>query len=193
MPIILPGIADPSEWILPGEQMRAPTQDREPAKDQVLLGFAGPTGFGSTVPDEDAFAPMNSFVEGSRLSTRRLKTGILHMRVNAGIATPCGAWVFLDWSPLLSPNLWATERWQIAGATKDSTGSALAGCRVIVNKTSRLSIDGIEAATAETVSDGSGNYAVEVPLNMTYQLTAYKVGSPDVAGVSRNDVTPTQI
>ena len=43
---------------------------------------------------------------------------------------------------------------------------------------------------AETISDGSGNYSVEVPMNTAYQATGYKAGAPDVAGITRNDIVP---
>jgi hypothetical protein len=169
-------------------------QDRVDPKDVVLLpGLSAPTGFSNLVTDEDAFAPMNSFIDISLLSMRRIKTGQLQMRVNAGIATPCGAWVWLDYTPLLNSLSWASERWGISGVTKDSTGAALGACRVIARESGRMELDGAESEVGETVSDGSGNYSIEVPLNTAYQLTGYKAGAPDVAGITRADVTPSQI
>ena len=44
---------------------------------------------------------------------------------------------------------------------------------------------------AEAISDGSGNFAIAVPMNLAYQLTGYLTGSPDRAGVTRQDVVPT--
>jgi hypothetical protein len=77
----------------------------------------------------------------------------------------------------------------LIGVTKDGTGAALGGCRVVVFETGRIAKDGAPII-AETISDGSGNYSVEVPGNKAYQAIAYKPGSPDVAGVTRNDLVP---
>jgi hypothetical protein len=141
------------------------------------------------VDDEDSYAPMNSFIEGNLLSIRRRRDGQLAFRVNAGIATPCGAWIWLDYTPLINPFEQATDRFVIAGITKDGTGSALGGCRVVALETGRLAVSGCPIV-AETISDGGGNYSIEVPLNTAYELIAYKPGSPDVAGITRSDVVP---
>lgn len=68
----------------------------------------------------------------------------------------------------------------ISGQTLDSNGSALANCYVELE----LSSSGAQVAT--TISDGSGNYSFLVGNGATYQATAYKVGSPDVAGITVN-------
>lgn len=68
----------------------------------------------------------------------------------------------------------------ISGRTLDSTGSALANCFVELELVS----DGTRMAT--TISDGSGNYSFQVGNPVCYQCTAYKVGSPDVAGITVN-------
>jgi hypothetical protein len=141
------------------------------------------------VRDEDGYAPMNSMADGDRLSMRRSKNGELQMRANAGIASPCGAWIWLDYTPLVNPLLWAAQRWVLTGITKDSTGAALGNCRVVVLETGRLAVNAAPIV-AETISDGSGNYSVDVPMNTMYEAIAYKPGSPDVAGITRNDLTP---
>lgn len=90
----------------------------------------------------------------------------------------------------------STARFAISGITKDSTGAALASCRVMAMETGRMAMDGPNdqmSNVGEVLSDGSGNYTLPVPTNTGYQLTAYKPGSPDVAGITRNDVAPSQV
>lgn len=83
----------------------------------------------------------------------------------------------------------STQRFAITGQTLNATGTALGGCRVIMLDTTRMVPGGdINPIVAETVSDGSGNYSITAPRPMTYQLIAYLPGSPDVAGITRNDV-----
>lgn len=180
MPIILQIPQDPTDMVLQGEQMRISAID-EPVNAL--------TGFSSVVQDEDAFAPMNSFIEGNRLSIRRLKNGTLMMRQNAGIVTPCGAWIWLDYSPLINPAMWHSGGWALTGVTRNSAGAALGGCRVMALDVGQIAITGAPIV-AESISDGSGNYSVPVPLNTAYQVIAYKSGSPDVGGVSLNTITP---
>jgi hypothetical protein len=85
----------------------------------------------------------------------------------------------------------STQRWTLSGQTLNSTGAPTGGCRVLLFDTSKM-IAGAEAnpILMETISDGSGNYSFIVPRQMGYQLTAYLPGSPDIAGVTRNDVQP---
>ena len=74
----------------------------------------------------------------------------------------------------------------ISGQTLDAAGSPLADCRVELND-SRNDVE-----YAETVSDGSGNYSFTLPWNSwNWQIIAYKVGSPDVAGVTVDTLTAT--
>jgi hypothetical protein len=88
----------------------------------------------------------------------------------------------------------STQRFSITGQTLDSIGAALGGCRVIMLDTTRLVPGGvINPVVDETVSDGGGNYSIVAPRAMTYQLIAYLPGSPDVAGITRNDVITTVI
>lgn len=80
----------------------------------------------------------------------------------------------------------------LIGVTKDSTGAAIGSCRVVAFEAARISSDLVEATIGETISDGSGNYSIPAR-RIAYQLTAYKPGSPDVAGITRNDVVPSLI
>lgn len=88
----------------------------------------------------------------------------------------------------------STQRFSITGQTLDATGLALGGCRVIMLDTTRLVPGGdINPVVAETISDVGGNYSIVAPRPMTYQLIAYLPGSPDVAGITRNDVVTAVI
>lgn len=190
MPILQYVPRDPTDLVLQGEQLRMSVEDRPVSViGSVLGGGLAPDGLTAIVADEDAFAPMNSMIDGNRLTMRRSKNGELQMRDGAGIVSPCGAWIWLDYTPLLNPLLWAAQRWLLSGVTKDATGAPLGNCRVVVLETGRLAVCGAPVV-AETISDGSGNYAVDVPMNTAYEAIAYKPGSPDVAGITRADVTP---
>lgn len=191
MPILTAQLQDPPDPVLQGEQLHQSVFDEVPVNDTVLLAGAlmPSSGLFNLVRDEDAFSPMNSFIDGNRLSMRRLKSGQLQMRSNAGIVSPCGAWIFLDYTPLLNRFEQASVQFRLNGITKDSTGAALGNCRVVVFETGRIALNG-SPVVGETISDGSGNYTQDVPMNTAYQAIAYKPGSPDVAGITRNDLVP---
>ncbi len=81
-------------------------------------------------------------------------------------------------------------RYVIFGVTKDAAGAPLGNCIVrIFERESGL-------LRAEVVSDGSGNYLVDVSgpdavdgesgQPLTFQGVAYKAGAPDVSGVTVN-------
>lgn len=188
MPVILNVPQDPTDLVIAGEQLRQSVMDFPVALGAPM--FEPPISrFFSLVGDEDGYPPMNTFLEGNRVSIRRAKSGEMQVRDQAGIATPCGAWISNDWSPLVNPFEQATDRWLISGVTKDDAGSPLGNCRVVALETGRIQKDG-SAIVGETISDGSGNYTIEVPMNTAYEVIAYKPGSPDVAGITRNDIVP---
>jgi hypothetical protein len=193
VPVLLNSLRDPTDFIVAGEQMRASAIDDPTVLPNIIPNAGSTIAFSSQVVDEDAYGIMNTFVDGNRLSIRRLKNGELNVRANAGIATPCGAWIDLDYTPLILTMLQASNRFAIAGVTYDSAGAALANCRVVALETGRMAMDLQEAEVGETISDGSGNYSIPVGLNTAYQLTGYKPGAPDVAGITRNDVVPTAV
>lgn len=193
MPVLLSVPQDPTDLVMAGEQMRMSAMDDPVAFGIPLAGAPIEAGFSSLVPDEDRYPPMNSMIEANRLSMRRLKSGRLQMRVNAGIATPMGAWIWNDYPPLILRFDQASVLFAISGVTKDSAGSPLGGCRVIAFETGRMEVGEGESMAGETISDGSGNYSIPVALNTHHQLTAYLPGSPDVAGITRNDVTPSAV
>ena len=76
----------------------------------------------------------------------------------------------------------------LTGTTVDSTGTPVAGCRVIAYQSGLRYVQGAPII-AETISDGAGAFSMLLR-NIDYQLTAYIVGSPDRAGITRQDVTP---
>ena len=68
----------------------------------------------------------------------------------------------------------------ITGVTRDSSGVALGDCVVQLFRTSD------DAIVTETVSDGSGNYAIFAQGTGPFYVVAYKAGAPDVAGTTVN-------
>jgi hypothetical protein len=194
MPIILSVPQDPTDLVISGEQMRMSVMDDPVSVPGGLLSGAPiSAGLSSLVRDEDVYPPMNSMVETSLLAMRRLKNGWLQMRNNAGISTPTGAWIWNDYAPLILRFDQASVLWAISGVTKDSAGAPLGNCRIVAFETGRIEIGEGESEAGETLSDGSGNYVIPVALNTAHQLTAYKAGSPDVAGITRNDITPLAV
>ena len=200
MPIIIYVPQDPTDLIMAGEEMRASVLDMNVSMQTAVQSVSITAWSTSIVTDEDHFAPMNDSIDGNRMAIRRAKSGELQMRSGAGIATPTGGWIYNNYAPLIGPCMFATNLFAISGVTKDSTGAALGNCRVIALETARLAVDGglgvvgpDSPVVSETYSDGSGNYTLPVALNTAHQLTAYLPGSPNVAGITRDDVTPTHV
>jgi hypothetical protein len=89
----------------------------------------------------------------------------------------------------------STMRWFLAGVTRDSASAALSNCTVVAMRSDQIQFNEDPAGNPVvyvTVSDGSGNFEVQVSSKVPHQLTGYKVGAPDVAGITRNDVMPTE-
>jgi hypothetical protein len=80
-------------------------------------------------------------------------------------------------NPVLSYQLFT-----INGATVTGGAAVVAGATVYLWYLNTL--------YTTLTSDGSGLFSIPVR-NAGFQLTAYKVGSPDIAGLTRNDVVPT--
>lgn len=77
------------------------------------------------------------------------------------------------------------QQWLISGITKNSAGTPLPGCTVVVYTT----VD--DMPRGSTVSDASGNYSISVDGNaQTRYCVAYLAGSPDVAGTTVDTLTP---
>ena len=194
MPVIRVVPQDPTDYVLQGGQLLLQPDayrwesnwsplindppDRLPLTPTTLI--AGSQNFGMV---DVAAMPV-----GPRASDQAVEKGI---RSNACISTPCGAII-----PVLLGHQWfwndigqTTVRFAVTGVTKDSAGAALGNCRVVGLETGRIETSGAPVV-GETISDGSGNYTLPVPMNTAYQCMAYKPGSPDVAGITRADVTP---
>ncbi len=203
MPVIRYVPPDPTDLVLQGEQMRIPPAfpgwhaapapfgpllpgcDAEPdlgmaepdlvAGEQLLLTMVAGDGMGYPVPTVQV--PRGQ-ADGSLL------------RANALIATPCGALINTPLGlHLMNAFVQSAQRWALTGVTRDSTGAALGNCAVVVMETGRIAVDGAPV-DAMTVSDESGNYAVDLPNNNAHSAFAYLVGSPDRAGVTLNTITP---
>ena len=111
----------------------------------------------------------------------------------AQMLTSCQIWC-TDGSMLNDPIWWAWPRYDgtgahscymISGVTKDAGGNPLPGVTV-------------EAYTAaddvmrgSCVSGPDGGYNCPTLINAPHYLRAYLVGNPDVAGTTRNDLTPS--
>jgi hypothetical protein len=190
MPVLRYVPQDPTDTVLQGEQVRIPGSDaRENVPGNVVF-VDGPARLSTVIADEDAFFPVNSFIEGNRLSIRRQKDGGLQVRANAGIATPCGAWISMDYSTFPRWYLQATELFAIVGTTRDSAGAALGNCDVIAFEPGKMVFQGAPFV-GQTTSDGSGNYTIPTAGNGAHQVIAYKSGP--VAGISLNMLTPTKV
>jgi hypothetical protein len=70
----------------------------------------------------------------------------------------------------------------IVGVTKDSSGAALGNCLV------RLFNAATNVMEQSATSDASGNYTFTVDKTQQWYAVSYKVGAPDVAGTTRNDL-----
>lgn len=214
MPIIRDTLNDPTDLVIQGEQLRS-------ASFLTSVGSWGMSPMVSdaanTLPfllveseDEEATGMIaNGIVPNARL--RSIENGAC-MSANCGIVTPCGAMVFMSYS-MVSTFVEASVLWALTGVTRDYTTQApIAGCEVDAHEVGRLAVaagssrtfystgnpnpnqfEGNQSLVGQAISDGSGNYTIPVGTNTAYQLVAYKVGSPDIAGITRQDVTPTAV
>jgi hypothetical protein len=78
----------------------------------------------------------------------------------------------------------ATPSTVVSGYTRTATGTALPGCTVKLFRTS----DDVKVAT--TTSDGTGLYTFTDPGAGPFYALAYLDGSPDVTGVTLNNLVP---
>lgn len=80
-----------------------------------------------------------------------------------------------------------SSRMVLSGQSQDGTGAPLANCQVMLFRTPD------KAFVGETVSDGSGNWSFDILVGGPFFYVEYKAGSPDVAGTSKNDRSPTTL
>lgn len=78
------------------------------------------------------------------------------------------------------------RNWTITGNTKDSTGSNLGGCTVRLFNTATNVQEQVTTSNAAT-----GAYSFIVDKTQGYYEVAYKSGSPDVAGSTKNNLLGT--
>jgi hypothetical protein len=72
-----------------------------------------------------------------------------------------------------------TQSFSISGFTRDSDGTQLDACDVVLYESAT------DLPVARTVSDASGNYSMTLGNNAgTFYVVAYKDGSPDVFGTT---------
>jgi hypothetical protein len=209
MPVINWIPPDPTDLILAGEEMRlnalggsvlaSQLGPLQAAKVERFAGSCSPLILEIAenmlvIADDQGYAPMHPDFTPyhSRLRSRFQRSMIAN---NAVICTPCGAIYPFDTGlsgQLINNFVQNTARFQITGVTRDSAGATLGNCRVVMLEVARISVNGTPVV-AETISDGSGNYTIEVALNTAHQGIAYKDGSPDVAGISIDTLTPAQV
>ena len=87
----------------------------------------------------------------------------------------------------------SSVRWIVSGTTRDSTGAALAGCRVVLLDASRLTQDSTMSVVDTMISANvpTGGFTFEVPGGGDFWIIAYLPGSPDRAGATLHPITPT--
>ena len=201
MPVILPPLADPFDFVLQGEQLRslALTQsvDGSGFPAPSLLGSAlATTALGPLVPGDGDVLSMigQDWSQGapheSQALLRNMAGPTTMIAANAVISTPTGALIpWVRGGIVLPVFVQASQLWAVQGTTRDQVGAPLGFCRVVVLETGRIEESGMPVV-GETTSDAGGNYSVPAPMNTAYQVIAYKPGSPDVAGITRADVVP---
>lgn len=207
MPTFTPILPDPTDVVLQGGKMLLPVEPLKfPDVPEYLEGRWPPLIIDP--PDRLPAVPF-SIVQQSYafgmvdLGSRQFSARVMDQAVNACICTPCGEIV-----PVLMGHQWfwndtgqTTAQFYLTGVTRDSTGTPLGNCRVVVYESGRIYVGGNECRVGyatdspivgETISDGSGNYTLLVPLNTAYQAMGYLAGSPDVFGTTLNTLTPSQ-
>jgi len=111
-------------------------------------------------------------------------SGLLKIITSSNLPDSFGRVIQLLYPPQVSYQVFT-----LTGTTVNGTGVPVANARVIAYQSGWRYVDAGTKIIAETVSDGSGNFTMLLR-NIDYQLVAYKEGSPDLGGVTRQDVTP---
>lgn len=147
--------------------------------EEIIIGAIGPEMPESLVAGACAFGSMPQVTIPRR---EIVDSGVFKKLTTVEMGGPYGQ--VIPPSPFKS-----SSAFTLTGITKTGAGVALANCRVVAMQTGWIYVDNAPVVIAETTSDGSGNFSMLLR-NIDYQIYAYKAGSPDVAGVSRNDLTP---
>jgi hypothetical protein len=149
------------------------------APTDVMLGYqevpwsrlvAGESGFSSSLPS----VPRREVLD----------SGLANKRVVGTVGTDFGQKIY-DFTQ-------SSQQFTLVGVTTTGAGAALGNCRVIAYQSGWRTVQDTPVIIAETISDGSGNFTLMLR-NIDYQLVAYKEGSPDVAGITRQNVVPTVV
>jgi len=74
-------------------------------------------------------------------------------------------------------------QYKISGTTKDSGGSNLGNCNLVLFRTENNSVAALGA------SDASGIYSFDASPALTHYIVAYKPGATDVEGTTVNTLT----
>lgn len=86
----------------------------------------------------------------------------------------------------------SSVEWFVSGVTRDSTGTPIGSCRVLLLASDKMMPNQdilANAVLAETTSDAAtGAFSFQVVDQRSFQIVAYKAGSPDVMGVTVNTV-----
>lgn len=195
MTVILPSLPDPFDLVIQGEQMRAWAMALPPSG--VLALFDLDSESGATEPattkvvaGEHNLSSMVGSYPVPNIEVLRSPFSGNMAAANAGIATPCGA-LIATFGQGLRPAQFvqSAQQWIISGRTLDSGGTPIPTCLVWVFEQGQMFVGG-QAMVAQTISDGSGNYSVAVGRNTNYQAIGYKRGTPDLVGVTIDEVTP---
>lgn len=187
MPVLLNSLPDPTTPTLEGDELDIVVPDPPLMQTRWLLAVIAMNT--PIVPAAPNFGTMlGALPIAPREVVRDACTGGL-MTANAGIVTPCGAWVPTRCASLVLFDRYSTTRWTISGTTRDSTGTALGNCRVVALETGRVAV-GESPVVGQTESDAGGVYSMTVPMNTAYWLLGYKIGSPDVGGTTIVNVVP---
>lgn len=209
MPVIRWILPDPTDLVIQGEEMRLNSLG-----GSVMASQLGPlqashinqiaSQWGPLILDDaentiviagdETYAPMHPDFTPYDARQRSIFQRSM-IAANAVLCTPCGAIVPINKGVsgrLINNFVQSTSRWLIIGVTRDGVGAALGNCAVTMMETGRVYVDGAPVV-AQTISDVSGNYSVEVPLNTAYWGLAYKDDTTDGSGASINTLTPSQV
>jgi len=111
-------------------------------------------------------------------------SGLLKVITSSNLPDNFGRVIQLLYQPQVSYQVFT-----LTGTTVNGSGAAVGNARVIAYQSGWRYVDAGTKIIAETISDGSGNFTMLLR-NIDYQLVAYKEGTPDLGGLTRQDVTP---
>ena len=89
----------------------------------------------------------------------------------------------------------SATRWAITGVTRDKAGNPIAGVRVMAFDYDKFNLKyPLNSIVGDTISDANGSYSMQIAyMSPHYMVIAYLSGSPDVVGVTTDDIQPMAI